>query len=368
MDTRSAGRPLSASRAAGKWTISDVARLAGVSVKTVSRVLNNEPAVHDETRRHVLRIIDDLGSQPHSGARSLRGRPPNCVGVSLGAPASAAPLSQDIMMWVFSQLYTRFGVDGTYICFDLNPGADRRGGDYARGLWERLYHGIVITGPLPLDDTVLRRIHNSGKPYLLIGRLDTLPEASSAIPDIEEGAYLATRHLIERGHRRIGLLTAFEGLQAGEDRKAGYRRALEEAELPLDPQIIEPVSFQPSSVVHGVHRLLSDRRVTALVDSSGTEDGASLREGFARAGRTVGANLEVVTWSYTREAAVLAEATAQVWVPLRECMLAGLKQFADWFNGHREGPVQVRYRPILERPPLDAPLCRPRIIFGSLDA
>ena len=57
-----------------KHTIRDVARLADVSIKTVSRVLNDEPAVKDETRKRVLSVIYELGYQPHSGARSMRGR------------------------------------------------------------------------------------------------------------------------------------------------------------------------------------------------------------------------------------------------------------------------------------------------------
>jgi LacI family transcriptional regulator len=350
-----------------KNTMTDVARLAGVSVKTVSRVLNNEAGVQDKTRLRVLRVMEEMGYQPHAGARALRGRAPNCVGITLGAPALDVPLSEELLAWIFRQLYLIFGSQGNYVCFDLNPHAAARSGDYARGLWERLYRGVVITGPLHVDDRVLARIHASGHPYLTLGRLASLPECSHATVDFAEGAYLATRLLIERGHRRIALVTSMDGYTPGEERRQGYLRALEEAGLEPAPALVEPVTFTTGGLVQGVHHVLMNHNVTALIDSTGAEDSRSLREGFRRAGRVIGKDVEVVAWTYTCDGTVLSDAQAHLWVPIREAMMAGMKELAEWFEGGRSEPIRVLYKPILQFGNQGRELDRPRQVFATRD-
>ena len=324
-----------------KHTIRDVARLADVSIKTVSRVLNDEPAVRDETRKRVLSVINELGYQPHSGARSMRGRCRNCIGVALGAPIEIVPLSEQLLVWLFAQLYHVFGSRGNYVCFDLNPYQAGANSDYARGLWEQLYGGIVITGPLATGDPIIKRVHDSGYPYLAISRVGDLPECSSATVDFEKAAYISTKHLIERGHRHIGLLKGYHGYYPSEERRRGYLRALEEADIEPDERLIANISFASGELSRFVHNLLSNHQVTAIVDSSGMEDGRSLRQGAALAGRTIGGDAEFVVWTYSDNAAVLTGACAHVWLPLHEAIQEGLNQLADWFNGKRQGPVQV---------------------------
>jgi len=348
----------------GKWTINDVAEEAAVSVKTVSRVLNKEAGVRDDTRRRVLEVMQKVGYQPHAGARSLRGRAPNCLGVTLAAPADTVPLSDVFLTWLFGQLYQIFGQTGNYVCFDLNPYGYGGGGDYGRGLWESIYRGLVVIGPLRMDDAVLRRIHNSGSPYVAVGRLLDMPECSSATVDFTEAAYIATKFLIDRGHRRIALLSSMDGFVPGEERRRGYVKALEEAGIAPDFELVERLAFNSDSVTNGVHRTLTKPGVTALVDCSGAQDGDSIREGVRRAGRSLESNLELVGWTYTCDATVLPEALAHVWAPMREAVLAGLNELSDWFNGLREGPIKVLYRPILQLKNAGEPV-QPRPVFRT---
>ena len=98
-----------------KHTIYDIARLAGVSGKTVSRVLNDEPGVREETRERVARFIEEVRYQPHHGARSMRGEQRDCVGVVFPAPLRVVPISQQQINWLFHELYREFGARGKYI-------------------------------------------------------------------------------------------------------------------------------------------------------------------------------------------------------------------------------------------------------------
>lgn len=358
-------RSMKESNTTGHWTIYDVAREAGVSAKTVSKVLNEKEGVAEKTRARIREIIERVGYEPHIGARSLRGGGTACIGVTLPVPLNVVPISEEALLWIFGRLLKLFGSRGEYICFDINPYGNALDEDYARGLWQQLYRGCVVAGPLPLDDTRAKRIHEWGAPYLVLSRLDGFPELSCATVDFEQGAYESTKFLIARGHKRIAMLKAFSGFQPGIERRRGYLRALEEAGLEPDETLIRAVSFDARDVTRRVHRLLLDREVTALIDCSATEDGTALRNGARRAGRTPGKDFEVLTWSYREDEAVLPEACAQMWLPQYDATGEGFDELAAWFYGERQGPIQVIYRPTLLENVPETEIARPRRLFGG---
>lgn len=352
---------------ANRWTIYDIARAAGVSAKTVSRVLNGKSGVGNETRSRILELIERTGYHPHSGARALRGVETRCIGVTLPASVDEVPISQGFTVWLFSEMHRVFGAHGEYLTFDLNPYDDGRGWDYGRGVWEHLFKACVVAGPLRVGDQVIGRIHDSGVPYLALGRLDSLPEVSSAVVDYEEGAYVSAKFLLDRGHKRIAMIKAFSGFQPGVERRRGYLRALEEAGIAPDADLMRTVTFGASNITNVVHHLLSDPEVTALIDCSATEDASSLREGARRAGRVPGKNFEIVAWTYETNAAVLSEASAHVWLPAREVATEGLEQLAAWLHGERDGPIKLVYRPILSEEVAKGEVPKPRRLFELLE-
>jgi LacI family transcriptional regulator len=173
--------------------------------------------------------------------------------------------------------------------------------------------------------------------------------------------------LIERGHKRIAMLRAFDGFQPGLERQRGYLRALEEAGIAPDESLMRSVTFGARNIANMVHRLLVDPRVTALVDSSATEDASSLREGMRRAGRTVGNDLDVVAWTYAENGVVLEEAAAHLWLPVRESAAEGFEQLAAWMRGARQEPVHIVYRPVLQAVVSGQPVPRPKRLFEMLE-
>lgn len=345
------------------WTIHDIARETGVSAKTVSRVLNHKSGVGPEVRARILRLMEEVGYQPHIGARSLRSHQNACIGVTVPAPADEVPVSQSFLVWLFTYLYDTFGSRGEFLAFDLNPFATAEGYDYGRGIWQQLFKACVIAGPMRADDQVIARIHASGVPYLALGRLDSLPECSSATVDYEEGARLSAEFLIGRGHRRIAMLGGFAGFQPGVERMRGHRRALENAGIPYDPELVRFVGFDPEGFAGEAQKLLADPTVTALVDASGTENGPGLREGARRAGRVIGHDLELVAWTYVNNAVVVHEAAAHLWLPVRESAAQGIEQLAQWMEGSRPGPVKVLHAPMIDTRSKEAEVPRPRRLF-----
>lgn len=331
-----------------KATIRDIARSCGVSLNTVSRVLNEKPGVSAETRARILQVMEALDYHPHLGARSMRSkRTAGCIGVTLSAPLDVAPVSQRFLVWMFSELYRTFGVRGERICFDMNPHKATPVSDYGRCVWENLFTVCLVAGPLASDDTIVERIHQSGVPYLALSRLDRFPECSCATVDYEKGAYIATKHLLGRGHNKVAMLKAFSGYQPGVERYRGYVQAMEEAGRPVDERLIRSVTFDPQQLAATVHGLLADEGVTGLLDCSGSEDGASIREGARRAGRVPGQDFEVVCWTYEDGRTVLREACAHVWLPVQESASDGMNQLAAWYFKEQPGPIRVVYPPIL---------------------
>jgi LacI family transcriptional regulator, galactose operon repressor len=345
------------------YTIRDVAEKAGVSTKTVSRVLNGEAYVAEATRVRVQSVVREMGYYPHTGARSLRAHRRDCIGVTFSAPLSIVPISEALLSHIFSQLYHLFGSKGNSVSFDFGPGAGNLDADYARGLWSRRYAGLIIMGPLASSDTTILRVHESGYPYLTTSRLGCFPECSSAAVDLEEAAYVSTTCLIERGHRRIAHLTSFDGYNAGDERRAGYARALREADIEFDERLVRGATFEVHEIEALVHRLLMERGVTALIDSSAAQDAETIREGARRAGRALGQDTEVLCWTYSDKAAVMSEAFAHVWIPIREALFEGLEALAQWYVGESQGPVQVLYRPTLRETQGLEEVSKPRAVF-----
>lgn len=348
-----------------KPTIYDVAGIAGVSANTVSRVVNGKAGVSDDTRARIQRVISELGYHPNMGARALRGNQAGCIGVIQSATPGDMPVSQAFLIWLLTELNRLFGEQGERICFDLNPRAGDPLGDYARSVWENMFSVCVIASPLVVGDPTIRRIHQSGMPYLSLGRLDDFPECSSATVDYEQGAYASTKFLLDRGHRHVAMLKAFDGYQPGLDRHRGYVRALNEAGLKPMRRLMQTVNFTATDNASIVHRLLVDEKVTALVDCSGTEDAWSIREGARRAGRIPGKDFEIVVWTYNNEAAVLFEASAHLWLPVREAATEGLEMLAAWHRGELSGPINLQYGPALFETMPSEEITQHRRLFGQ---
>lgn len=219
-------------------TRDDVARLAGVSSATVSYVVNNGPRhVKENTRRKVLRAIEQLSYQPSAVARSLRTKKTLTIGV----------IVSDILNPVFSAIAK--GIEdeilplnyGMILCnSDEDPDRELT---FLNMLLSKQVDGIIL---LPTGENVrfLLSLAAEKFPLVLLDRLIEGMEVDHLLFDNERGAYKATRHLLEQGHKRIGLVSLPTHLTPGRERVSGYDRALREAGLPYDPTLVFEGSFK----------------------------------------------------------------------------------------------------------------------------
>ena len=327
--------------------IYDVAKAAGVSTKTVSNVMNNKPGVAQKTRERVLDLVAELGYQPHIGARSLRGQGLSCVGLTLPVSMNLLPFKEKLLFQLFLHMVEYFEKNGAFVCFDINANESAEDYEYARGLWQQLYGACVIGGPLRAGDKTIRRIHKWGAPYVALSRLDGFPELSCASVDLEHGAYLSTKALLEKGHKRIGLLNNFEGFQNGIERRRGYSKALADASVDHDPALIMPSFSASDDHVVSLVQMIQKHDVTALVDTTAHEDPTVLQNAVAQADRSIGENLDVVLWTYRDDIEHEKEAVGYLHVPIGAAFEEGIKQLADWYYEKSEGPVNVIHRPTM---------------------
>ena len=221
-------------------TIKDVAKEAGVSFKTVSRVLNNDPAVRESTREKVMTAVNALGYRPNIIARGMRTQRTYTFGF-ISDEIGTSPYAGQILQ---SAQNTAWQHD--ILLFSVNTGRQQELKNAAVDtMLDRQVDGIIYAA---MFHRAVNPPENISKvPTVLLNCFTEDKKHSSIVPDEELGGYTATKYLLEKGYRRIGFLKHFEPVPAAIGRLAGYKKALAEFDIPFDPDLVaERISF-----IHG---------------------------------------------------------------------------------------------------------------------
>ncbi|GAB3941362.1 LacI family DNA-binding transcriptional regulator [Kribbella albertanoniae] len=212
--------------------LSDVAARAGVSVKTVSNVINDYPHITAHTRAKVEAAIADLDYRPNVSARSLRKGRSDFI--ALAIPEMASPYFAELGA-AFSRAAKRRGITVLIEQTEGEPAAEQMILDGMRG---QLIDGIVFS-PITSSPAKISAAVGSGKPIVLLGERTTGGTFDHVAVDSVQAAYDATTHLISLGRRRIAAIGVGGGGASGTGavRRRGYRKALKAAGLPHDPEL-----------------------------------------------------------------------------------------------------------------------------------
>ena len=199
-------------------TLEEVARLAGVSRSTVSRVINDHPSVRSETRERVWQAIRKSGYQPHALARSLVTNRTQIIGMVI--PEAVTTLFTDpffpILLRGATEACNEHGYQMMLSLF--SPSADRQ--EIYQRLVRNAYLDGVIVASAGLNDPLISDLLRDGVPFVCVGRH---PNGQVHYVDVDNagGALMAVEHLIRLGHRRIGALSGRPDMAAGQDRLEG---------------------------------------------------------------------------------------------------------------------------------------------------
>jgi LacI family transcriptional regulator len=236
--------------AAKHITINQVAQDAGVSIQTVSRVINNRYDVSAETRQRVQEAIDRLGYKPNEIARGLASKRSRTLGL----------VTYDFNDFFFTQVVTGAEEEAhKYNYFFMLGSTSCSGSDmpkYLRLLNERHVDGVLFAREgSPEEQEQIERLAKEGTPIVIVGYHDQEKAFNAVDINNFDGGMKATDSLLEHGHRRIACITGPMITQSALDRLAGYRSALERAGIPYDPTLVVEGSYGTASHGAGYHAM-----------------------------------------------------------------------------------------------------------------
>ncbi len=243
-----------------RTSINDVAKAAGVAIKTVSRVLNNEPNVREETRAQVLEAVKRLNYHPSLSARSLASRRSYLVGLVYDNPSANYTIEVQrgalarCREGKFLLLLHEVAGRGDELIKDILAFANRTHLD-----------GLIITPPLSESAELIRVLDAEGPPFVRIAPNDLKHRSPYVDIDDEGAAREMTEYLIGLGHRRIAFIIGRPGHHASGERLKGYKAALKAHRIPYAAEYVRQGDFLFDSGLDAARQLLAlPKRPTAI--------------------------------------------------------------------------------------------------------
>jgi LacI family transcriptional regulator len=264
-------------------TIKDVAERAKVSLKTVSRVINNEPSVMQATRSRVLAAIAELDYEPDATARNLRSGTPFVVGLVYDNPNPYHIIGvQNGVLAACRE--TGFGLQ-IQPCDSTSP---LLADELAEFVQRSRLAGLVLTAPMSeRQDLVAALVARGIRVVRIIAATEDPGDGPCVYIDDRDAAYEITEHLIQLGHQRIGFLWGGAQHHSSGERYAGYEAALKDYGIVLDKHLVVPGDYTFDDGFRGARRLLALREPPTAIFGSNDEIAA----GVLAAAKSVGLNV-----------------------------------------------------------------------------
>ena len=241
-------------------TQEDVAKLAGVSQAMVSYVVNNNPNVKipEDTRQRILDIMQELSYKPNTLARGLRSGKTRTIG--LVVPDNSNPFFAE-----FARIIENYGFENGYSLILCNSDYDtQKENTYVDVMLAKQIDGIIFISS-GVGGEVLTKLDESQTPHVIVGRAISGNTTDTVMIDYQLGGYLATRHLLDLGHRKIACITGPDQFSSSSQRLDGYFQALNEAGIPVDKDLVIPSDFRIRGGEEAMTHLLElDPRPTAV--------------------------------------------------------------------------------------------------------
>jgi DNA-binding LacI/PurR family transcriptional regulator len=239
-------------------TLKDVARAAGVSIATVSRVLNDHEYVSDETRHRVLSAVDELGYRPSQLAIGLRTGKSRVFGLIISDIGN--PYFASVVRGIEDIAYTN-GYSLILCNSDEDPEKEEL---YINVFLDSAVSGAIVACARE-DSMCAKKLLDASIPIVAMDRRITNFEVDTVVTNNIQGAFDAVIHLIEQGHRRIGYVGGPLHTTTGKERWEGYKKALTEHGFELDPELVKVGNFKQRSGQEAARELLHvDKRPTAI--------------------------------------------------------------------------------------------------------
>jgi LacI family transcriptional regulator len=329
-------------------TIKEVAEQAGVSTQTVSRVLNHRPDVAPETRRRVQEIIDRLGYQASNIARSLvQGRSFTlgvvCWGLEYFGPSrtlsgieqGASELGYVLLLSLMRQPW------------------DSDVGQLLRDMLSRQVDGIVWAVPeIANNREWIREEHSRLPAPVVFLSMRPQPNLSVAAVNNRSGGRLATKHLLDLGHRNVGLITGPLAWWEARQRQSGWQDALEEAGIPDEANLVAEGDWTAASGERGLHQLLEQSPDLDAVFISNDQMALGALQAARKIGVRVPEDLAVVGFDDVPESVYFHPPLTTVRQDMVELGRCAVRELGVMIEATQQGEADVEPNTILLEPEL----------------
>jgi LacI family transcriptional regulator len=291
-------------RSSGKPTINDVARLSGVSKKTVSRVINNSALLNDDTRQRVLAVIRDLGYVPNPQARALALRRNSLIGLVHDNPNAQMVLN--VQQGILEALQdTDFGL----LIRPVDRTSPRMLEDIRNFLERQRLFGVVILPPISENDDLARLCRDLDCRYARMGSAE-LDDAEHMVASNDRQAVReAVAYLVQQGHRTIGIVRGPHGFRSATERRLGFEDALKEAGIKLPRSLMAEGNYTFESGIAAANRLLDLSTRPTAIFASNDEMAAGVVHAARQRGLSIPEDLSIIGFDDTSIA-------AHMWPPL----------------------------------------------------
>ena len=240
-------------------TIKDVAEKAGVSISTVSRVLNDNYPVHEETKKRVLEIIEMVNYKPNSIAKNLRSNKSNMIGLIV------ADIGNRFFMQLAKGLEKVVAEHGYNILIASSDGDVKKERILLSSMYQERPAALVITS-FDSDGKYIQEFRESGIPVVMADRFISNIDCDSVFMDDFNAAYMLTKHLLDLGHRDIAIANVLLSISSGKSRYEGYLKALSEKKLKPNSRFVSSGNFDAEGSKVWVRNLFEQKSsATALV-------------------------------------------------------------------------------------------------------
>jgi LacI family transcriptional regulator len=317
-------------------SIYDVAKRAGVSIKTVSRVVNRQSNVSDATREKVMEAVEALSYRPNIFARGLASERSFLIGLLYDNPSAGYIAAMQV------GVLTRCREEGYHLIVESLDAANPNIGRQVHSLvTESSLHGVILTPPLCDTQAVIDALNRANCPFVRIAPEKHLPGASDVRIDDFKAAYDMTAYLIGLGHKRIGFIKGHPGHGAATARFAGYRSALEHAGLPLVEELCVQGFFSYQSGLEAGEKLLTLKDPPTAIFAGNDDMAAAVLACSQRFNLKIPRDLSVAGFDDSLVAQVVSPRLTTCRQPIREMAEAAVSMLIQ--RSATDSPVERQF-------------------------
>ncbi len=319
-------------------TIYEVSDLAGVSLATVSRVINNSGGVREHTRNKVLDAMKALDYQPNSFAQSLAANRSNCVGV----------LVSEIYGAIFGSMLS--GIDaelraaGKFTIFATGHNDAEKEREGIRFLTGRNCDALILHVEA-LPDAYIVDNASSNTPFVIVNRVVPGLERQCISLDNEQGGYAATTSLLEIGHREIAYISGPLGWHDAKERLAGHKRALQAYGLSFSPSLMVEGNYQEPGGERAASKLLQSNQTFSAIVCANDEMAAGAMGAVRAAGLSIPQDISIVGFDNAPLARYLYPKLSTVNYPVAEMGRMAARWVLRNVYDHDTPDIQTKFSP-----------------------